>query len=245
MAEISRRKALRLQGYDYRQPGAYFFTTVIHNRENLLGQIRDTIFEPTIAGRIVLKTWQDLPKHYPHIVLDSFVIMPNHVHGIIFLEECSSVAGRGGSVEFNPNACEPSDPPLQLGDHFSSGAGRGGSVGFNPNAYQRSDPPVQLGDHFSSGAGRGGSVEFNPNACQPSDPPLPGKERHGLPEIIRAFKSFSARRINLMRGTPGEPVWQRNYYEHIIRDSRGLEQIQKYILGNVALWEQDELYHHD
>ena len=63
--------------------------------------------------------------------------------------------------------------------------------------------------------------------------------RHGLPEIIRAFKSFSARRINVLRHSQGIPVWQRNYYEHIIRDNSEMDVIRRYILNNPLQWELD------
>jgi REP-associated tyrosine transposase len=61
-------------------------------------------------------------------------------------------------------------------------------------------------------------------------------KRHGLPEIVRAFKSFSARRINFLRKTPGIPVWQRNYYEHVIRDQPELNRIYLYIQDNPIKW---------
>lgn len=63
--------------------------------------------------------------------------------------------------------------------------------------------------------------------------------RHGLPEIVRALKSFSARRINALRGTEGQPVWQRTYYEHIIRDEAEHDRIHLYIEANVDNWETD------
>jgi putative transposase len=66
------------------------------------------------------------------------------------------------------------------------------------------------------------------------------KPRHGLPEIVRAFKSFSARRINRLRRTDGIPVWQRNYYEHIVRDEREMENITKYIETNPSRWNDDD-----
>ena len=68
----------------------------------------------------------------------------------------------------------------------------------------------------------------------------PYKYRHGLPEIVRAFKSFSARRINAMRRSPGRPVWQRNYYERIIRDEVELQRIREYIRYNPSQWESDQ-----
>lgn len=68
------------------------------------------------------------------------------------------------------------------------------------------------------------------------------KTRHALPEIVRAFKAFSARRINEARGMVGTPVWQRGYYEHIIRTERSLGRIQEYVATNPALWEADQLH---
>ena len=63
--------------------------------------------------------------------------------------------------------------------------------------------------------------------------------RHGLPEIVRAFKTYSARRINAMGGTVGTPFWQRNYYEHVIRDEAGLARIRQYITDNPQRWHDD------
>jgi hypothetical protein len=60
-----------------------------------------------------------------------------------------------------------------------------------------------------------------------------------LPEIIRGFKTFSARRINDLRNTPGTPIWQRNYYEHIIRNEQELTRIREYVANNPLQWEDD------
>ena len=77
-----------------------------------------------------------------------------------------------------------------------------------------------------------------------STPPAPTEpfKRHNLPEIVRAFKSFSARRINEWRGAPATPIWQRNYYEHVIRDEDDLRRIRDYVENNPALWNQDQYY---
>ena len=69
--------------------------------------------------------------------------------------------------------------------------------------------------------------------------PAPTNAQHGLSEIIRAFKTFSARHINESRHTPGGPVWQRNYFEHVIRDEESLNRIRQYILDNPARWQFD------
>jgi REP element-mobilizing transposase RayT len=72
-----------------------------------------------------------------------------------------------------------------------------------------------------------------------SGEPALGARRHGIPELVRALKTFSARSINELRGTPGKVVWQRNYYEHIVRDERALERIREYILDNPRRWGLD------
>jgi len=164
------RRSIRLQGYDYSQPGAYFVTVCVQDQECLLGDIVDGEMRMNELGELVWATWHDLPNHLPHVELDAFVVMPNHVHGIVWIVD---VVGAG-----------------------SVGAG--------------SEPA-----------------------------PTNTNKRHGLPEIVRQFKTFSARRINQRRGTPGMPVWQRNYYEHIIRNDSSLNQIQKYILENPRRWHLD------
>jgi len=72
----------------------------------------------------------------------------------------------------------------------------------------------------------------------PTNHAVPTK-RHGLPEIVRAFKTFSARRINRGRATPGVPVWQRNYYEHVVRNEESLNHIRHYIIDNPQRWALD------
>ncbi len=68
--------------------------------------------------------------------------------------------------------------------------------------------------------------------------------RKPLGRLIGAFKTVSTKRINELRGTPGAPVWQRNYYDHVIRGERSLQEIREYIAGNPLRWELDELHPH-
>jgi putative transposase len=68
----------------------------------------------------------------------------------------------------------------------------------------------------------------------------PSSMRHGLPEIVRAFKSYSARQINYLRQTPNSPVWQRNYYERVARNEEELRQMAEYILNNPLGWDTDD-----
>ena len=160
--ERRHRRSIRLKGYDYAQAGAYFVTVCTQDRVCLFGNVVDGKMRLNAVGQMVQAAWGDLPNHYPHVELDEFVIMPNHVHGIIFIV----------------------------------------GAGFKPA------PTI-------------------PIKC------------HGLAEIVRAFKTFSARRINQHLGMSGVPVWQRNYYEHIIRDESSLNRIRQYILDNPLRWTLD------
>lgn len=183
--EKHHRRSIRLKGYDYSQPGAYFVTIVTQDRACLFGEVVDGEMRLNELGEIVAWTWRDLPNHVPNVALDAFVVMPNHVHGIIV------------SIDA-PNA------PAPVG------------AGSEPAPTQ----PIP----------------------GPFNEPIPGgiaAKRYALPEIVRQFKTFSARRINERRGTPGGPVWQRNYYEHIIRNEESLNQIRQYIANNPLQWALD------
>ena len=79
------RRSIRLKGYDYTQPGAYFVTTCTHNREPLFGRVVDGEMVLNALGEIVWACWREIPIHFPHVELDAFVVMPNHVHGIIWI----------------------------------------------------------------------------------------------------------------------------------------------------------------
>jgi putative transposase len=80
-----RRSPLRLRGFDYAQPGAYFVTLCTHGRESLFGVVVDGVIRHSAEGEIVGETWLCLPNHYLSVEIDAFVIMPNHVHGIVIL----------------------------------------------------------------------------------------------------------------------------------------------------------------
>ena len=77
------RKSPRLQGYDYSQSGAYFITICTHLRQYFFGEINDEEMTLSSAGEIATICWNSIPDHYPDVDLDAFVVMPNHVHGII------------------------------------------------------------------------------------------------------------------------------------------------------------------
>jgi REP element-mobilizing transposase RayT len=81
--EKHHRRSIRLKGYDYSQAGAYFVTVCVKNKENSLGKIIDGEMFLSEIGKIAEKCWNEIPIHYPHVQLDKYIIMPNHIHGIL------------------------------------------------------------------------------------------------------------------------------------------------------------------
>ncbi len=116
--------------------------------------------------------WNDLPQRFATIELDEFVIMPNHIHGIIVICDKPNVNCRGGVA-----------PPQ--GEETS---------------------PLQ---------------------------------KPALGKIIAYFKYQTTKQINQIHGTPGNRIWQRNYYDHIIRSEKSLAKIREYIINNPLQWELD------
>lgn len=93
--EKHHRRSIRLKGYDYASPGAYFVTICVQDRECVLGDVLNGEMTLSDAGHTVQACWDDLPNHYSHVQLDAFIVMPNHVHGVIVLVDDTAVVGAG------------------------------------------------------------------------------------------------------------------------------------------------------
>jgi len=166
------RRVIRLQGYDYSQAGAYFVTVCTQNRTPLFGDVVDGDLLLNDAGRMVTAEWLALPARFPTIELDAFVVMPNHLHGIIV----TTTIPVGAALVAAPMPSIKTTPSL------------GSIVGA-----------------FKSRA----TVEY-----------ILGVKTHAWP-------AFHGR------------LWQRNYYEHVIRNDESLDRIRQYIYDNPARWAHD------
>jgi len=106
------RRSIRLKGYDYSQAGAYFVTICEANRECIFGEIVDGEVHPNQFGEIVLKWWNELPTYYAPVDLDEFVVMPNHVHGIIvIMDDVTGEPRPNNSDDVGAGLSRPSAPP--------------------------------------------------------------------------------------------------------------------------------------
>ncbi len=164
-----------MKGYDYAQAGAYFVTICTQGREGLFGEIGNGEMKLNGYGEVVKSEWLKTPNIRPNVTLDEWIIMPNHIHGIIAIDD-----GRGTL------------PRAQ-------------------GTQQRAPTVERFGKPVSN----------------------------SVPTIVRMFKSVTTKKINEIRELPYTPVWQRNYYEHVIRDEEALNKIREYIVHNPARWEYD------
>jgi REP element-mobilizing transposase RayT len=154
MKEI-RLRAPRLEGFAYDTPGAYFVTTCTFRREAILGEVSSNgVANLSVPGQITRDTWESLTKRYPGIATDTFIVMPDHFHGILWL----------GESEYVGAALAPPSPTLS--------------------------------------------------------------------KVVRTFKSISARQINSRTDRLGGRVWQRSFYDRVIRIESELDAAREYIANN-------------
>jgi putative transposase len=172
---IHNRRSIRLKGYDYSLPGAYFVTMVTWKREEIFGKIVNAKMYLSDFGKIAYEEWYRTAELRTNVTLyeNEFVVMPNHVHGIIWIID-------------------------------------------NPKEKPSSPTPANETEKFGK--------------------PKPDS----LSTIIRAYKSAVTYRINGIQETRGIPIWQRNYYEHIIRNEIDLKNISNYIDNNPLRWQEDQ-----
>ncbi|WP_346837874.1 transposase [Microbulbifer sp. SAOS-129_SWC] len=165
------RKSIRLKNYDYSNTGAYFITICIQHKHCLLGEVRDGAMQLNTAGRMVADHWLKIPSRFPQVILDEFVIMPNHIHGVIALpDKEDTVPGSSDVANYAP-----------------------------------------------------------------------------LGRILQAFKSITTREYTAgvkARSWPSFPgkLWQRNYWDRVIRSETELSLIREYIRNNPLQWALDKLY---
>ena len=125
------RRSIRLKGYDYTSPGAYFLTLCTHQRQCLFGGIVDGVMHLNAWGQIVERDWLAIPNHNSHVELDEFVVMPNHFHGILIIG-CRGEAFASRSWMF-PEDFGANASPLRMDGMDGSEPGRGDG---RPNGTQ-------------------------------------------------------------------------------------------------------------
>ncbi|MEH1840426.1 MAG: transposase [Nostoc sp.] len=232
------RQSIRLKEYDYTSAGRYFITICSHQRECLFGEVVDGIMQLNDFGQIVAEEWERSPNLRQEIKLDAWIVMPNHFHGIVFIEPVAYLGANNHDVGINDHAVGAQGlAPLQSNGLAQSDAP------LQSNGLPQSDAPLQSNGLAQSDA------PLQSNGLAQSDAPLPtnmpNRKPRSLGSFIAGFKMAVTKRINLLRGTPRVPIWQRNYYEHIIRNEAALYKIREYVETNPISWNIDQLHPHN
>ncbi|MCK4745353.1 transposase [Candidatus Parcubacteria bacterium] len=168
-SKIHNRQSMRLKNYDYSSNGYYFATICVKNKIEYFGEIINGKMVLNEIGKIAKKQLLWLAEQYDYLKLEEWIIMPNHLHGILIIENDINIVGAGRDLPLRQPRCERKIKPLS--------------------------------------------------------------------ELIGAFKTTSSKLIH--RHGLSEFQWQRNYYDHIIRDKKSLGKIREYIRNNPLKWELD------
>ncbi len=164
------RHSVRLRGYDYALNGAYYVTICAFQKQKLFGEFRESIFQISEFGLIVQNEWHRTAELRKYVFLDEYIIMPNHIHGILVID--------------NPNQD-------QLPRHYEK---------------ERKNYAASLGG------------------------------------IMINFKAAVTKQCRLIVNNTNQEIWQRSYYDHIIRNEDDLNRCREYIIQNPSNWNNDELF---
>lgn len=174
-SKLPQRRSIRLKGYNYSQPGAYFLTVCTYRHTLLFGKVRNGQMALNELGTIVFDSWLSIAKMRSNLSLDHFVVMPNHLHGIILIDETEQMDMR---------------------------------------------------------------LEESPYSTK-----TPGKlSSDSLGTIVGQFKGAVTKRAKTQSIPSASRIWQRNYYEHIIRDEDSLNRIRAYVVENPSRWTEDSFF---
>lgn len=197
----------RLRGWDYAACAPYFVTFKVERRRSLLGRLAAGGCQESRAGLLVREVWGRLPDRFPGAVLDAMVIMPDHVHAILWTPGTTPVGHTdpcGASIHQGPDSrmCNWPSPAI------TNSAGNCLDVGRLPGALMNQGPT---------------------RICPTLDP-LMADPRLVLGKVVRSWKADASRLIRRTGWT--DFAWQSRYYEHVIRSPAVLDRVRAYIRRN-------------
>jgi putative transposase len=286
---IPNRHSIRLKGYDYSQAGLYFITLCCQDRLPLFGQIVRGNNAPAQmilnnAGHIADKCWLEIPMHYPNVILHEYVIMPNHIHGIIEIVGANNYSPANDTNNHSPaydannhlpvndtnnhspititNNHSPAndaniDSPITITNNHSpvndtnNHSPANDANNHSPEIVANHSPEtivndstVMNNDNYAPENVANNDIrakDISPLPPPPtSSPSPPNGTSKTIGAMVRGFKIGVTKWMR--QNTTVHDVWQRNYYEHIIRNEQSYVRIAKYIINNPVNWQEDKFY---
>jgi len=218
----------RWQSWDYSSEGLYFITINTVHHCCLFGSIVNKEMYLSEYGRIVAYEWDKSFEIRQELFCDAFVIMPNHIHAILRIEYPATVVEPHGRA-----ALRDADTDVNTNTVTD--------VNTNANAYGRvsDDNPIEphgraaLRDTYINSYSR--AIVQNGNG-------VAFREPKSISSFVGGFKSVVTARINQLRNTKGQAVWQSRFHDHVIRDFEECRRIGAYIDSNIDNWKDDRYY---
>jgi len=212
-----RAESIRLSYWDYRLDGYYHVVICVKDICDWFGDIEEMGMRLSTIGKVVLKCWKEIPKHFPDVILDDFAIMPNHLHGIVVINRSGNIWDDG--KDYNPE-----------GDRVlfenNNGQTRKPSVETRPPAGEAGH-----GVHNHNGKFHNPSVETRHVASLQSGLRKFGPlQPYSLSSIIHAFKSSVKRWCN--QNDYRNFRWQERFWDTIIENEKQLMETRRYIRDN-------------
>jgi putative transposase len=224
---IHHRRSIRLKGYDYSQAGLYFITICVQDRKCLFGEIVDGEMILNDAGKMADNEWVKIPERFTNVQLHEYIVMPNHFHAVMEIVGATLVVAQ--NTHTNPVAQNTHTNPVAQNTHT------------NPVAQNTHTNPVAQNETVNPDNETVDNEKGQPQGIAPTAKPKT------VGDMVGAFQSIAT--VEYIRGvkqlgwqTFNGKLWQRNYYEHIIRDEQSYQRISDYIINNPKNWKDDKFY---
>jgi len=217
----------RLKQWDYGANGCYFITMCVHDRVRAFGCVENRIMRLNPFGAIAERYWHEIPHHFPFVLLDAFVVMPDHVHGIIIIDRSiwagldhadiaghdaivvghDAVVARHGAIDVETGHC-----PVSTSQNAHHRTRENNETNARHQTHVHNEPDTHRDTHMET-----------------------KRKRGTISSIIGSYKSVCAKMIHRMPG--GERFrWQSRFYDCIIRDEESLRAVRNYIANNPMRW---------
>ncbi|MBK9503284.1 MAG: transposase [Leptospiraceae bacterium] len=216
-----RIESTRREGWDYADNGYYFITICAKDREHFFGEIENGEMVLSEMGLIAKNIWSEVPKHFPHAELDEFIVMPNHVHGLLYL------SGQEKSKAIESEISRPNKTRLEMETRSIASLQQGGITGKNNPVLN----PLSLSKIIRWYKGR---VTFEISRRDAIHRVSNNTEESNNNDMNANINQL----ISLSRNFQ----WQPRFHDRIVRDEKELYNVRNYITNNPRNWEDDEFY---
>ena len=206
-----RIKSARCENWDYRWDAAYFITICTAHMKHYFGEIKNGKMNFSPIGAIADILWYEIPNHAPYVELGNYIVMPNHIHGILILNNPENIS-EGNNYDGKKNDQDPKDPAKKKND--------------SPGNH----PPNSVQTLHATSQSHPQQNQKNPQMAKISP------KSNSISTIIRSYKSAVTKHAHRLGF---EFEWQTRFYDIIIRNEDSFNNISNYIKNNPSNWQKD------